>query len=303
MLGDARLEGPLEGQWGRAKVIAKLANADALISLLSLGVDEELMSAGPQLKVIANYAVGYDNIDLQAATARNIVVTNTPDVLTNATADLAFALLLSAARRMGEAERLVRSGLWQGWAPQLLLGGELHGKTIGVLGAGRIGSAVLRRAQGFSMQLRYASPRLSEQAEKLGALRLDPASLFEECDFVSIHCPLTPDTTRCVDAGMLASMKKTAILVNTARGGVVDTEALAEALQRGTIAGAGLDVFDDEPEVPEMLLACETAVLMPHIGSATHTARKQMAEICARAVESVLRGECPTTAVNPEAMA
>lgn len=303
LLGDVTLEMPLDGQWQRDEVMERIASADALISLLSLRVDDELLQAAPKLKVIANYAVGFDNIDLAAATRRGIVVTNTPDVLTHATADLAFALMLGTARRLGEATDLVGTGQWQGWAPQLMLGCELHGKTVGVIGAGRIGCAFLQRAQGFSMQLRYCGPRPSASAEALGAQRLQMQDLLSQCDFISLHCPLVEDNRECIDAQALSLMKKNAVLVNTARGGLVDYQALADSLNKEEIFGAGIDVFVDEPQVPQALLDCPRALLTPHIGSATLSARQKMAQLCAAAVRTVLSGECPPNALNPEVMA
>ena len=303
LLGGLGYCEPEAQSWSRDELLAKLKGAAGLIALLNVKVDRELLAAASDLRVVANFAVGYDNIDVRAASERGIIVTNTPDVLTNATADLAFALLLATARRLGEGERLVREGRWQGWAPGLLLGCELSGRRLGIIGAGRIGRAMLKRAQGFDMELAYAGTRSVAEAEVLGAKRLPIDELFETCDFISLHCPLTEATRKIVDAGSLARMKKTAILVNTARGGCVDSDALADALDSQSIAGAGLDVFEDEPQVPKRLLACQRAVLAPHIGSATFGARSQMAEICAEAVRLVLAGECPPTAINPEAMA
>ncbi len=303
ILGDLSYSEPDEGELSREHLLQKLGPAEALIALLNVRVDEELMASSQGLKVIANFAVGYDNVDVECATRRGIIVSNTPDVLTNATADFAFALLLAAARRLGEAERMLRAGQWRGWAPGLLLGTELAGKTLGVVGAGRIGRGLLRRAQGFGMQLRYSGPRAIQEAEALGAARLSLDDLFSQSDVVSLHCPLSESTRHLVNKERLQQMKPSALLINTARGGCVDHDALADALHAGALAGAGLDVFEDEPQVPARLLACERVVLAPHIASATHSARGQMAEICARAVKAVLSGECPQSAINPEAMA
>lgn len=303
ILGALSYSEPSEGELTREELLRDLEPAEALISLLNVRVDEEVMAAAKDLKVIANFAVGYDNIDVPRATDRGIVVSNTPDVLTNASADFAFALILACARRLGEGERMLRAGQWRGWAPGLLLGTELSGRSLGVIGAGRIGCALLRRAQGFSMKLFYAGPRELPEAEALGATRIEVDQLFAQCDVVSLHCPLNDQTRHIVDRRRLALMKSTALLINTARGGCVDHEALANALESKALAGAGLDVFEDEPHVPERLLACENAVLAPHMASATTQARGQMAEICARAVRDVLAGNCPATAVNPEAMA
>lgn len=303
MLGELSYSEPAEGQLSRQELLRNLPTAQALISLLNVRVDEELLEAATDLKIIANFAVGYDNIDLAKATERGIVVSNTPDVLTNATADFAFALLLASARRLGEGERMLRAGTWQGWAPGLLLGQELSGSSLGVVGAGRIGCAVLQRARGFGMKLYYAGPRAVEGAELLGATRLEVDELFAQCDFVSLHCPLNEATRHLVNRDRLGKMRANAVLINTARGACVDHDALADALSSGALAGAGLDVFEDEPAVPPRLLACERAVLAPHIASATVTARGKMAEICALAVRDALAGQCPQTALNPQAMA
>jgi glyoxylate reductase len=303
LLGDLLYSEPGEGELTREELLGQVGAADGLISLLNVRVDEELMAAGSGLKVVANFAVGYDNIDVERATERGILVSNTPDVLTNATADFAFALILAAARRLGEAERLLRAGQWKGWAPGLLLGAELSGRTLGVMGAGRIGRAVMTRALGFGMRLLYSGPREVPEADALGATRVDIDTLFSESDVLTLHCPLTEETRQVVNKRTLSLMKRSAVLVNTARGGCIDHDALADALEAEEIAGVGLDVFDNEPEVPARLLSCERAVLAPHIGSATESARGQMAEICARAVRAVLSGQCPPTAINPEVMA
>lgn len=302
MLGGHSYFAPSEGELTRAELLERLVDVQGLVTLLSAAVDEALFDAAPKLKVVANYAVGYDNVNVAAATERGIVVTNTPDVLTEATADFAFALLMAATRRLGEGERLVRSGGWQGWSPTLFLGQPVYGQTLGVVGAGRIGQAMLRRGKGFGMSLCYSGPRRSAGADTLGARHCDLEELLEVSDAVSLHCPLNASTRHQIDAAALARMKSTAVLVNTARGGCVDTTALVAALREGSIAGAGLDVFEDEPAVPAGLLACETAVLAPHLGSATHAAREGMAAICADAIRRVLAGESAPTALNPEVM-
>ena len=252
------------------------------------------------MRVVANYAVGYDNVDLEAASRRGVIVTNTPDVLTDATADLTFALLLSLSRRMNEAETLLRDGKWTGWAPGLLLGLELSGATLGVLGAGRIGCAVMARAKAFGMKLTYASPRASAAAEALGAEKVSLDDLWKGSDVLSLHCPLREETRGIVSREAISVMKPSAILINTARGGCVDHQALADALSQGHLAGVGLDVFDNEPEVPQALLDSPRTILLPHIGSATHTARTKMAELCASGIATVLAGQVPTNALNPE---
>jgi glyoxylate reductase len=283
---------------GDFEPVARVEDADALVCLLRDRVDAAAMDAAPRLRVIANVAVGYDNVDVAAATARGICVANTPDVLTEATADLAFALALAAARRLGEGERLVRSGEWRGWELGQLLGVDVWGKTIGIVGLGRIGLAVARRARGFAMDVIYAQPRAAASAESATHVSID--ELLARADIVSLHCPLTPETRDLIDARALARMKPTAVLVNTARGACVDEAALAAALASGAIFAAGLDVFADEPRVHPALVASERAVLAPHVGSATTTARRRMAELALGAARAVLDGERPANLVNPE---
>jgi glyoxylate reductase len=297
---NIRYRAPAEGHWERARLLAEVREADGLIALLVDRVDEDLLAAGPRLRIVANFAVGFDNVDVAAASARGVVVTNTPDVLTDATADFAFALLLAAARRLVEGDALVRSGHWTGWAPGQLLGAEVAGRTLGLVGLGRIGQAVARRARGFDMRILYSGPRAVAEAAALGAERVALEELLAQADFVSLHCPLTDDTRGLIDAAALAQMKPGAILVNTARGGCVDEGALAEALAGGRPGGAGLDVFAAEPLVHPDLVASPRVVLAPHAGSATTTARRRMGEICATAARAVLEGRRPDTAVNPE---
>lgn len=300
LLGDVVYRAPASGNMSRAQLLEALGEASGLISLLSVTVDQALLAAAPRLRVVANFATGYDNVDVAAATRRKVVITNTPDVLTEATADFAFALLLATARRMVEGDRLVRGGQWAGWAPGLLLGADVAGATLGIIGMGRIGQAVARRARGFSMRVLYASSRSDDTAAALGATRVGMDELLAASDFISLHCPLTPRTRHIIDRSAIAAMKPGAILINTARGACVDEVALAEALVAGRIAGAGLDVFAEEPAVHPALLACDGVVLAPHAGSATTTARRRMAETCARAVRAVLDGRVPETVVNPE---
>ncbi len=298
-LGDAATyRAPAFGRMQRDELLAAIGEADALISLLRDRIDDELLDAGPQLKVVANCAVGYDNVDLQAAVRRGIPVTNTPGVLTDATADFAFALLLAAARRVVEGDAMVRSGTWTGWEPGQLLGAPVAGATLGIIGMGRIGQAVARRARGFDMAVLYAGPRPVADAGDARFVDLD--ELLDQSDFVSLHCPLSPQTTHVIDAAALARMKPTAIVINTARGPCIDEAALAGALAAGQIGGAGLDVFEREPEVTEALRVSGRAVLAPHAGSATTTTRARMAEICAQAVRDVLAGRRPETVINPE---
>jgi glyoxylate reductase len=298
----AAYRAPAEGSLARERLLAEIAEADALIALLDVAVDSELLAAAPRLRVVANFAVGHDNVDLAACTARGILVTNTPDVLTEATADFTLALLLAAARRIIECDRLARSGTWQGWAPGLLLGRELGGSTLGIVGLGRIGQAVARRARGFGMTVVYAGPREVAAAAELGARRVELDELLATSDVVSLSCPLTPATRHLIDRAALARMRSDAILINTARGAIVDEAALADALLEGRIGGAGLDVFEDEPRIHPGLAATPRTVLAPHAGSATVAARRRMAELCFEAVADGLAGRRPRHVVNPEVL-
>jgi glyoxylate reductase len=279
---------------------AGAAHFEALVTVVTDRVDAALLERTPRLRVVANVAVGYDNIDVAACAARGVVVTNTPGVLTEATADLAFGLLLATARRIAEGDRIVRRGGWKGWAPSYLLGPAVHGATLGLVGFGRIGQAMARRARGFGMHVVYAG-RARSSAEVERALQAAPRpldALFEEADFVSLHCPLTPETRRLVDGPRLSRMKPGSILVNTARGGCVDEPALAAALRSGPLAGAGLDVFEDEPRVHPELLALENVVLAPHVGSADRPTREGMAAMAVDSVLAVLAGHAPAHPVR-----
>ena len=268
------------------------------MTLLHDRVDAATLAAAPRLRVVANYAVGFDNVDVAAATARGVIVANTPDVLTEATADFTWALLLAAARRVGEGERLVRAGQWQGWAPELLLGRELAGTTLGLVGCGRIGRAVAARAHGFRMRVIAADTRRPRRGHD-GAIEWVPfASLLAQADVVSLHCPLTDATRSVIDRAALAQLRPGAILVNTARGGCIDDDAVAEALERGHLGAAALDVFTGEPTIAPRLLAAPRTVLAPHLGSATTTARVRMAELCIAAVRDVLAGRDPANRVR-----
>ncbi len=275
------------------------------VALLAAGSDRvtaQVLEAGRDLKIVANNAVGYNNIDVAAATRLKIAATNTPEVLTDTTADLAFALMLAAARRMGEAERFVRAGKWVGFHPNLLLGGDVHGKTLGIVGLGRIGSAFAKRAMGFNMEILYNDIRKIEPGlvDMLRAKFLPLQELLAKADFVTLHVPLTAETTHLIGREELRRMKKTAFLINASRGPVVDEKALVEALQAGIIAGAGLDVFEKEPQVTPELLKMENVVLVPHIGSATLATREKMAFVAVRNILAVLRGEVPPNILNPE---
>jgi glyoxylate reductase len=271
-----------------------------IVALLSDRIDARLLAQAPRLAVSANVAVGVDNVDLEACRARGVVVTNTPDVLTEATADFTFGLLLATARRIAEGDRLVRRGGFTGWTPTFMLGTRVFGMKLGIVGLGRIGRAVARRARGFGMHVGYTQRmRLSETLERaVGATYV--SSLDELCtgsDAVTIHCPLSPETRHLFDARRLGLFRPTSILVNTARGPIVDEAALAEALAAGKLGGAGLDVFEDEPRINAALLALDNVVLAPHIASADVETRRAMASLAAANVARVLRGETPLTPV------
>jgi glyoxylate reductase len=289
-----------DGRVARSELERALADAEGLLCLLTNPVDRGLIAKAPRLRVIGNCAVGYDNIDVAAATERGIVVSNTPNVLTEATADFAWALLMAAARRVVEADRFVRAGRFHGWELGLLLGRPVHATTLGIVGLGRIGSAVARRASGFSMRVLYAQPRRAapELEQELGASFVPLEALLRDSDFVSLHVPLSSATRHLIDRAALARMKPTAVLVNTSRGPLVDEAALAEALAAGRLAGAGLDVFEREPEVPPELVSLENVVLAPHIASATDETRAAMARSVAEDIVRVLAGQRPRSAVN-----
>jgi glyoxylate reductase len=283
----------------RAELERELPWADALVSLLSNRIDEPLLALAPNLRVVANYAVGVDNIDLRACRARGITVTNTPDVLTDATADLAMALLLAACRSLVPSDALARSGAWKGWAPTEFAGPRVSGADLGIVGFGRIGQAFARRARGFGMKILYHQRRpVSPELEaELGARWAPVDELFEQSDIVSLHCPLTPETRGLVSRERLGRMRRGSVLINTARGACVDEAALADALDSGQLAAAGLDVFAAEPSIPERLRAQPRAVLTSHIGSADAPTRAAMAELCARAILDVLGGRVPPNVV------
>lgn len=289
----------------RHALLEGVRGIEGLLPILTDRIDDEVFAAaGPQLKVVANYAVGYNNVDVEAATRRGIVVTNTPGVLTETTADMAMTLMMAAARRLTESERYLRAGQWKSWGPQLLLGVDIHGQTLGIFGMGRIGQAVAKRARGFDMRVIYHDQvKLSPEREaELDVSYVDKPALLAESDFISIHCPLSPETTHAFGAKEFACMKSTAILVNTARGPVVDEAALAEALSSGRIFSAGLDVYEHEPEINPALLACENVVLLPHLGSATRATRGRMAEMAATNLIAVLQGRKAPNCVNPEVL-
>jgi len=279
------------------------AAADALLCLLTDQVDGDLLDAAPRLAVVANMAVGYDNVDVAAATSRGVPVTNTPGVLTETTADLAFALILAAARRVAEGDALVRAGGWRSWGPMLLLGQDVHGAALGIVGMGRIGRAVAARGRGFSMRILYADEERRPGVEaELGAQYCSLQELLRRSDFVSVHVPLTAATRGLIGAAELALMKPTAILVNSARGPIVDEAALVAALRAGRPGGAALDVMEREPVGPgHPLLSAPGVLLTPHIGSASVATRTLMATMAAQNVAAVLAGARPPNLVNPEA--
>jgi glyoxylate reductase len=275
-----------DGAIPREELMRRVADADGLVCVLTDKIDPGVVNAAPALKVVANIAVGYDNIDVAAARARGIVVTNTPDVLTEAVAEFTWALILGIARRLGEGDRLVRAGAWKGWALDFMLGTELRGKQLGIIGGGRIGRAVAAKAPAFGMKAVVAKRDMA----------LD--ELLVTSDVISIHAPATPETRHLINKRTLARMKRSAILVNTARGSIVDEEALAWALGERLIAGAALDVYEREPEVHPALKHHENVLLAPHLGSATRETRTAMAELAVRNVLAVLGGGAPLTPVT-----
>jgi len=284
----------------REELLDASSQADAFAVTLTERVDADVLDRAPRLKVVAVYAVGYDNVDVAAATRRSIVVTNTPDVLTETTADLAWALILAVMRRIPEADRLVREGRWEGWAPAQLLGADVFGKTLGIIGMGRIGRAVARRALGFGMTILYHTchPLRHEEGVELHAKHLPLPQVLQAADIVTIHAPLTDSTRGLIGKAELAMMRRSAYLINTARGAVVDEAALAEALEQGRLAGAGLDVYQHEPHVDSRLLALPNAVLLPHIGSATTETRVKMGLMVADNITAVLEGREAPHRVN-----
>jgi len=281
------------------------AAADGLLAMLPDQIDAGLLAAAPRLRVVALLAVGYDNVDVAAATARRVLVTNTPGVLTETVADLTFALILAQARRLPEASAAVREGRWPAWRPAYLLGRDVHGATLGIVGLGAIGLAVARRGRGFGMRVLYTSRRPpAEAATALDLERLDLDDLLRQSDYVSLHVALTPATRGLIGARELALMKATAVLVNTARGAVVDQDALTQALTRGQIGGAALDVFAEEPLAPDdPLLTLGNVVVAPHVGSATVETRERMADLAVANLLAFFRSERPPACVNPEALA
>ncbi|MBB5324374.1 glyoxylate reductase [Anoxybacillus tepidamans] len=286
----------------REVLLAEAKKADALLTMLSDCIDREVMEAGTNLKVVANMAVGFDNIDVPVATEYGVAVCNTPDVLNNTTADLTFALLLATARRLVEAAEYMKAGEWKSWSPFLLAGTDVHHKTIGIVGLGKIGQAVAKRAKGFEMSILYHNRTRNEEAERqLGAVYCTFPELLQASDFVVCLTPLTAETRHLFNRQAFQLMKRSAIFINASRGAVVDEEALYEALVNGEIAGAGLDVFAEEPVDPSHpLLSLKNVVALPHIGSASKETRVKMMERSCRNIIAVLKGETPEALVNTE---
>jgi glyoxylate reductase len=285
-----------DGAIPRDELLRRVTDKDALICLLTDKVDGTVMDAAPSLKIVSNIAVGYDNIDVPAAKARGVIVTNTPDVLTEAVAEFTWALILGIARRVAEGDRLIRANAWKGWGLDFMLGMELRGKQLGIIGGGRIGRAVAAKAPAFGMSVVFAGR--PGRPDVPGSARVSIDELLVTSDVISLHTPGTPETRHLINRRTLARMKRSAILVNTARGSIVDEEALAWALDERLIAGAALDVFEREPEVPAALKNRENVLLVPHLGSATRETRTAMAELAVRNVLAVLGGQGPLTPVS-----
>jgi lactate dehydrogenase-like 2-hydroxyacid dehydrogenase len=287
----------------RKEMLSKIEDIDGVLAMLTDRVDNELLDHAPNLRVISNMAVGYDNIDVSACTGRGVLVTNTPGVLTETTADLALALMLAAARRLPEAELAAREGAWRTWHPSFMLGRDMYDATLGIVGLGKIGLAVARRAQGFGMRVLYSGPAPKPEAGHVDARHVEFEELLAESDFVSVHAPLTPVTRRMFDGVAFRRMKSTAIFVNTARGAIVDELALQQALEGGEIAGAAIDVTETEPlPLDSPLLRAPNLLITPHIGSATVATRTRMADLAVENLIAGLEGRTPPHPVNPEVL-
>lgn len=285
----------------KKEIIEGIKGKDGLLCLLTDPIDKEVISSGDRLKAISIYAAGYDNVDVKEATKRGIIVSNTPDVLTDATAELAWALLFAVARRVVEGDRFTRSGKFRGWSPLLMLGKRISGSTLGIIGAGRIGTAFALKSKGLNMKVLYYNRSKNEVLEKeLGARKVSLEDLLKQSDFISIHLPLTPETYHLIGEKELSMVKKGAVIINTARGAIIDERALVKALKEKRIFGAGLDVYENEPEVNEELKKLDNVVLLPHIGSATFETRVKMAILAAENLVTSLKGEKPKYCVNPE---
>ncbi len=288
----------------KEELIERVKGKDGVLCLLTDNIDSDILSsASKQCKIFANYAVGYNNIDVEAASAEGIIVTNTPGVLDDATADLAWALLFSSARRVVEADRYVRDGKFDSWKATLFLGRDISKKTMGVVGSGRIGTNFAKKAKAFGMDIIYTSRHRSERFEgETGGRYVSKDEIFRESDFISLHVPLTEQTRHYVSEREFNTMKSSAVLINTARGPVIDEKALVKALKSGQIWAAGLDVFENEPQIEKELYSMDNVVLLPHIGSATVGTREEMGMIAARNIANVLYGKAPETCVNPQVL-
>jgi len=293
-----------EKAMAKEELLEEVKDRNAIVCLVGDTIDAQVMDAAPDLKVVANVAVGYDNVDIAEAKKRGILVVNTPGVLDNATADLAFGLLMACARRIAESDKFVREGSWTGFRTDLMLGTEISGKTLGIVGMGRIGEAMARRGAGFGMKIIYTRKGNEDKDRRLQrdlqAKRVSLPELISSSDFISVHCPLNHETRHVIGKVELSRVRKNCILVNTARGGVIDQKALISALQDGKLAGAGLDVFDDEPHVPEELIALKNVVLTPHIGSATNETRLAMAQLAVEGLLTAFSERMPENTVNKE---
>lgn len=282
----------------KQELLKSVKGIDALISLLTDKIDKDIIDSMPGCKVIANYAVGYNNIDVNYAKSKGIVVTNTPDILTDATADLAVTLLLAAARRVIEGDNMMRQNKFEGWKPQLLTGVDVRNKTVGILGTGRIGTAFAKRMSGFDSKILYYNKTNNEQIEKsFGGKKVSLNVLLKQADFISIHLPLTPDTYHLLNKEKLQMLKSTAVVINTARGEIIDERELIKLLKGRKIFAAGFDVYENEPAVNSELFKLDNVVLLPHVGSATIETRSKMAELAAKNVIAVLKNKKPLTAV------
>lgn len=295
---------PHDRALSKEELLQAVRGRDAVISLLTDTIGGEVLdAAGPQCRIVANYAVGFNNFDLDAATARGVIMTNTPGVLDDATATHAWALLLATARRISESERYVRAGKWHGWAPMAFIGQDVDNKTLGIAGLGRIGSKFARKAAAFDMNIIYTDARPNAEFERqYNARFVDKATLLRESDYLSLHLPLLPETHHYIGADELATMKPTAVLINAARGPLVDEKALVAALRERVIWGAGLDVFEDEPRLAPGLAELDNVVIVPHIASATTQTRLAMGKIATDNVIRVLKGEAPLNCINPQVL-
>jgi glyoxylate reductase len=285
----------------KEEIIKGLKGKDGLLCLLTDSIDREIISSEPKLKMIANYAVGYNNIDVQAATERGILVSNTPDVLTNTTAEMAWALLFSVARRIAEGDKFTRARKFKGWSPMLMLGQDVSNKTLGIIGAGRIGTAFALKSKGFNMKVLYVDERQNTILEReLGAKKVSFDDVLKKSDYISVHVPLIPSTHHLIGEKELQMMKKNAVLINTSRGPIIDEKALTKALKKKRIFGAGLDVYEQEPMIEKELLALDNVVLQPHSASATTETRTKMAIMAAENMMAGLSGKIPPNCVNTE---